>query len=99
MNIEIKIPDIAENVDTGVIANILVAEGSEVKIDQPLVEIETDKATADIPSPLEGIIKEILVKEGEEVKVHQVIMIIEVTGNKDDRDEKTKKEENKDNYN
>ena len=99
MNIEIKIPDIAENVDSGIIANILVVEGNEVTVDQPLVEIETDKATTDIPSPFEGIIKKILVKEGEEVKVHQVIMIIEVSENKEAHDEKIKTDGNKDHHN
>jgi pyruvate dehydrogenase E2 component (dihydrolipoamide acetyltransferase) len=79
MDIEIKIPDIAENVEKGIIASILVARGDKVSIDKPLVELETDKATTDIPSPVEGIVKEIYVKEGDEVKVHQVIMIMEIS--------------------
>ncbi len=52
MKKEIKIPEIAENVETGLIAGILVSKGDKVKADQSLVEIETDKATTDLPSPL-----------------------------------------------
>lgn len=78
MKKEIKIPDIAENVETGLIAGILVSKGDKVEEDQSVVEIETDKATTDIPSPYAGVVDEIKVKEGDEVKVNQVIMIIEV---------------------
>jgi len=77
MKKEIKIPEIAENVETAVVAGILVSRGDKVDKDQSLVEIETDKATTDLPSPVAGVVDEIKVKEGEEVKVDQVIMIIE----------------------
>jgi pyruvate dehydrogenase E2 component (dihydrolipoamide acetyltransferase) len=80
MKKEIKIPEIAENVEKGVIVGILVAKGDKVKADQALVEIETDKATTDLSSPYEGVIEEIKVKEGDEVKVNQVIMIVETEG-------------------
>jgi len=80
MKKEVKIPDIAENVETGVIAGILVSEGDKVSEDQSLVEIETDKATTDLPSPYEGVIEEIKISEGDEVKVNEVIMIIETEG-------------------
>ena len=81
MKKEIKIPEIAENVETGLIAGILVSKGDNVKADQSLVEIETDKATTDLPSPYDGVIEEIRVEEGDEVKVNQTIMIIETEGN------------------
>eukprot|EP00764_Aduncisulcus_paluster_P000862 gnl/Carplike_NY0171/1123_a1525_703.p1 GENE.gnl/Carplike_NY0171/1123_a1525_703~~gnl/Carplike_NY0171/1123_a1525_703.p1 ORF type:complete len:437 (-),score=56.49 gnl/Carplike_NY0171/1123_a1525_703:140-1450(-) len=80
MKKEIRIPDIAENVETGLIAGILVSAGDKVSEDQALVEIETDKATTDIPSPFDGVVDEIKVEEGDEVKVNQVIMIIETEG-------------------
>lgn len=98
MNLEIKIPDIAENIDTVIIANILVTEGNDVKVDQSLVEIETDKATTDIPSPFEGKIKEILVKEGEKVKVQQVIMIMDVSETSQVQGEELEKEGKKVNH-
>jgi len=88
MKKEIKIPDIAENVDTGVIGRIIVSKGDEVKKDQPVVEVETDKAATDIPSPFDGTIDEIMVDEGDEVSVGDVIMIVEVAGEEDaDKDE------------
>ena len=77
MKKEVKIPEIAENVETAVVAGILVSEGDKVTEDQSLVEIETDKATTDLPAPVAGVIAEIKVKEGDEGKVDQVIMIIE----------------------
>jgi pyruvate dehydrogenase E2 component (dihydrolipoamide acetyltransferase) len=92
MKKEIKIPDIAENIETGLVAGILVSKGDKVSADQPLVEIETDKATTDIPSPYDGVVDEIKVKEGDEVKVNQVIMIIEVV---DEDEGKGKGEEKK----
>ncbi|MDF1546224.1 MAG: 2-oxo acid dehydrogenase subunit E2 [Bacteroidales bacterium] len=88
---EIKIPDIAENVDTGLIAAILVAEGDMVKVDQALVEVETDKATTEIPSDYDGTIKEIKVNEGDEVKVNQVIIILEVSDTENNEDDKAGK--------
>ena len=100
MKKEIKIPDIAENVETGIIAGILVSKGDKVDEDQSVVEIETDKATTDIPSPYAGIVDEIKVKEGDEVKVDQVIMIIEVEEEGEDEEggegEEESKEEKKD---
>lgn len=91
MRKEIKIPDIAENVDSGLIAGILVSEGDNVKQDQPVVEVETDKASTDIPSPYDGTVAEITVKEGDEVSVNQVIMIIDVA-NGENGDEEDSKE-------
>jgi pyruvate dehydrogenase E2 component (dihydrolipoamide acetyltransferase) len=92
MKKEIKIPDIAENVETGLIAGILVSKGDKIDEDQSVVEIETDKATTDIPSPYAGVVDEIKVKEGDEVKVNQVIMIIE-TEDEGDGEEKDKEAE------
>ncbi|HAF30894.1 MAG TPA: branched-chain alpha-keto acid dehydrogenase subunit E2 [Bacteroidales bacterium] len=90
MKKEIKIPDIAENVEKGLIASVLVSKGDKVSKDQALVEIETDKATTDIPSDYDGVIDEVKVSEGDEVSVHQVIMIIEVKEEEDNNDEKEK---------
>ncbi len=97
MKKEIKVPDIAENVETGLIAGILVSEGDKISKDQPVVEVETDKATTDIPSEFEGTVDEIKVKEGDEVKVHQVLMIIEVEeeGGEEEDDIEEEKEETK----
>ena len=95
MKKEIKIPAIAENVETGLIAGVLVSVGDKISKDQSVVEIETDKATTDIPSPFEGVVDEIKVEEGDEVKIDQVIMIIETEGTEEEKGEgkEEKKEE------
>jgi pyruvate dehydrogenase E2 component (dihydrolipoamide acetyltransferase) len=75
MAYEFKFPDIGEGLTEGEIVHWLVKEGDEVKEGQPLVEVETDKALAEIPSPKTGVILKILAKEKEIVKVGQVIVV------------------------
>ena len=50
MSIEVKLPDLGDGIDSADILNVLVAEGDTVEKDQDIVEIETDKATAEVPS-------------------------------------------------
>jgi len=76
MPFEFKFPDIGEGLTEGEIVRWLVKEGDEIKEGQPLVEVETDKALAEIPSPRTGVILKILAKEKEIVKVGQVIVVI-----------------------
>ncbi|HJX60397.1 MAG TPA: biotin/lipoyl-containing protein, partial [Thermodesulfobacteriota bacterium] len=76
MAFEFKFPDIGEGLTEGEIVRWLVKEGDEIKEGQPLVEVETDKALAEIPSPRTGVILKILAKEKEIVKVGQVIVVI-----------------------
>src|SRR3972149_8003351 len=76
MPFEFKFPDIGEGLTEGEIVRWLVKEGDEVKEGQPLVEVETDKALAEIPSPRTGVILKIMAKEKEIVKVGQVIVVI-----------------------
>jgi len=75
MAFEFKFPDIEEGLTEGEIVRWLVKEGDEIKEGQPLVEVETDKALAEIPSPKTGVILKILAKEKEIVKVGQVIVV------------------------
>jgi pyruvate dehydrogenase E2 component (dihydrolipoamide acetyltransferase) len=77
MATEIKLPILGENVDSGVVVNILVAEGDEVAEGQPVIELETEKATVEVPASGSGRVKEISVKEGATIKVGQVILILE----------------------
>ncbi len=76
MAFEFKFPDIGEGLTEGEIVRWLVKEGDEIKEGDPLVEVETDKALAEIPSPATGVVLKILAKEREIVKVGQVIVII-----------------------
>ena len=67
MAYEFKLPDLGEGLTEGEIARWLVAEGQEIAEDDPLVEIQTDKTTVEMPSPAAGIVARILVEEGEVV--------------------------------
>ena len=84
---EIKIPQISEGVDTAIISEILVAEGDTIEDDQAVVSVETDKATAEVPSTAAGTVKEIKVSEGDEVKVGAVVVILEADEEEDEQEE------------
>lgn len=77
---EFLMPEIAESVVEGEISKWLVKEGDEVKKEQPLVEVITDKVTVEVPSPFEGRIVKLLAKEGDVVKVHQPILLYAESG-------------------
>jgi pyruvate/2-oxoglutarate dehydrogenase complex dihydrolipoamide acyltransferase (E2) component len=76
MAYEFKLPDLGEGLTEGEIARWLVAEGQDVAEDDPLVEIQTDKTTVEIPSPAAGRVARILAAEGEIVPVGSVIVVI-----------------------
>ncbi len=76
MAYEFKLPDLGEGLTEGEVARWLVAEGQEIAEDEPLVEIQTDKATVEIPSPAAGVVSRIHVAEGEVVPVGTVLVVI-----------------------
>jgi pyruvate dehydrogenase E2 component (dihydrolipoyllysine-residue acetyltransferase) len=73
---ELKLPDLGEGLTEGEVARWLVSEGQEVAEDDPLVEIQTDKTTVEIPSPAAGTVTRILVDEGKVVPVGTVLVVI-----------------------
>ncbi len=73
---EIRLPSLAESIASGTVINILVSEGDRVEKDQDLLEMETDKAVAVIPSPESGKVVKIHIKEGDELKVGEVILTL-----------------------
>ncbi|MBI2107349.1 2-oxo acid dehydrogenase subunit E2 [Candidatus Woesearchaeota archaeon] len=75
--IEFKFPDVGEGIQEGEVVKWLVKEGDNVKQDDVIVKIETDKAVVDIPSPVSGKISKINFKEGQVVKVGQVLVVID----------------------
>lgn len=77
MATEFKLPELGEDVDSGDLINVLVSVGDTIAKDQPVVELETEKATIEVPSSVSGTVKEIHVKEGETIKVGQVILTVE----------------------
>src|SRR5262245_31121964 len=76
MAYDFKLPDLGEGLTEGEVARWLVAEGQEISEDDPLVEIQTDKATVEIPSPAAGVVSRIHVGEGEVVPVGTVLVSI-----------------------
>ena len=76
MTYEFKLPDLGEGLTEGEVARWLITEGEEIAEDQPLVEIQTDKTTVEIPSPAAGTVARILVAEGEVVPVGTVLVVI-----------------------
>jgi pyruvate/2-oxoglutarate dehydrogenase complex dihydrolipoamide acyltransferase (E2) component len=76
MAYEFKLPDLGEGLTEGEVARWLVSEGQEIGEDDPLVEIQTDKTTVEIPSPAGGIVSRILVQEGDVVPVGTVLVVI-----------------------
>jgi len=73
---ELKLPDLGEGLTEGEVGRWLVAEGDEVAEDEPLLEVQTDKTTVEIPSPASGRIGKLLVAEGETVPVGTVLVVI-----------------------
>jgi len=74
---EFKLPELGENIETADITKILVKIGEQVEADQPVVEIETDKATVEVPIEYGGIVKEVKIKEGDKAKIGEVILILQ----------------------
>ncbi|MFZ5979521.1 MAG: 2-oxo acid dehydrogenase subunit E2 [Candidatus Zixiibacteriota bacterium] len=77
---DITIPEIGENVESGDVVDVLVKVGDKVTLDQGIIELETDKAVVEIPSPESGVITEILVKVGDRVEIGQVVARLESSG-------------------
>jgi pyruvate dehydrogenase E2 component (dihydrolipoamide acetyltransferase) len=88
-----KLPDLGEGIHEGEVLNILVSVGDYVKEDDPILEIETDKAAAEIPSPFTGKVEEIKVKVGDTVQVGDVLMTFSDTEGEEELPENKEKEE------
>ena len=69
-----KLPDLGEGIHEGEVLSVRVAVGDKVKEGDIILEVETDKAAVEIPSPYTGVVEEILVKPGDTVKVGQVML-------------------------
>jgi pyruvate dehydrogenase E2 component (dihydrolipoamide acetyltransferase) len=77
---EFKVPELGENVAQGDVTRVLVKVGDTIAKEQAVVELETDKATIEVPSSVAGIVKEIKVKAGDKVKVGAVILTVDDNG-------------------
>jgi pyruvate dehydrogenase E2 component (dihydrolipoamide acetyltransferase) len=77
---EFKVPELGENVAGGDVMRVMVNPGDTVAKDQPVMELETDKATIEVPSTVAGTVKEVRVKKGDKVKVGAVVLTVDEGG-------------------
>ena len=77
MQTSFKLPDLGEGIHEGEVLAVLVSVGDNVKEEEPLLEVETDKAAVEIPSPFTGKVIDIRIQPGDVVKVGQVLITFE----------------------
>lgn len=77
MPIDFKLPDLGENIKSGDVVNVLVREGDVITANQPVAEIETDKAVVEVPSPQAGRVAKVHIKPGQTVPIGGVLITIE----------------------
>ena len=75
--IEFRLPELGEGIESGQVIEVLVSPGDRVTLEQPLLEVETDKAAVEIPSPADGTIVDVLVSAGDTVEISQVLVKID----------------------
>jgi pyruvate dehydrogenase E2 component (dihydrolipoamide acetyltransferase) len=77
---DVRLPRLGEGADSGTVSTIFVKEGDAVKKDQSILELESEKAVASIPTPVAGSITKIYVKDGDEIKVGTLIFSVAESG-------------------
>src|SRR5258707_7044220 len=77
---DVKLPNLGEGADSGTVINLFVKEGDTIAKDQPIIELENEKAVATIPSTGSGIVSKIYVKNGDKIGVGQRIISVSETG-------------------
>ena len=87
---DVTLPDLGESIREAEVLKVLVREGDVVAADQPLLELETDKATFELPSPQAGTVSRVHVKKGDTVRVGQKVLTIEAGRAASDRREPKK---------
>ena len=76
--VEVRIPDLGDAKGVNVV-DVLVKKGSEIRVDDPLITLETDKASMDVPSPVGGVVNTVELKKGDEVSAGALIATVQVT--------------------
>src|SRR5438445_5307125 len=71
---DLKLPPLGEGADSGTVVNLFVKEGDQIAKDQPILELENEKAVATIPSTAEGKVTKIFVRTGDKISVGQPIL-------------------------
>lgn len=80
MTTEFRLPELGENIRSGKVISILVSVGETIALDQPVMEVETEKALIEVPSSVEGRITEIRIEPGDDAEVGAAILVIEESG-------------------
>lgn len=88
---EVKLPEVSDNIEHGDVVKVLVNVGDTIDLDQPIIELETDKAMFEVPSTEKGVVKEINVKAGDVINIGAVILKVESNGSAEEKSD-TKKE-------
>ena len=76
MTIELLVPALGESVVEATVAKWMKSPGDTINADEPIVELETEKVTLEVPSPISGVLKEIVANEGDNVEVGALLGII-----------------------
>jgi pyruvate dehydrogenase E2 component (dihydrolipoamide acetyltransferase) len=92
MPTEFKLPELGENVTAGDVMRVLVKPGDTIAKDQAVLELETDKATIEVPSSVAGVVKDVQVAAGQKIKVGQTILTVEGNDSKESKDSKDPKD-------
>ncbi len=88
MIVDFRLPHLGDNIHSADVIKVLVKEGDQLKLDQVVVEIETDKATVEVPSDISGTVKEVFVKDGTKANVGEPLISVEVSETQDVKSEK-----------
>ncbi|GAB6282115.1 MAG: dihydrolipoyllysine-residue acetyltransferase [Ignavibacterium sp.] len=96
---EFKLPELGENIESADVLKVLIKKGDSIKLEQSVLEIETDKATIEVPSTVEGTVQEVKVKDGEKVKTGQTIFVVEENGSSEIKNKKEDFEKPNENLN
>ena len=95
MATEVKVPALGESVTEATVAQWFKKAGDQVNVDEPLVELETDKVTIEVPAPASGVLAEVLVESGTTVEIGAILAMIGEGGGKVTAKPAAKKEEPK----
>src|ERR1700719_1357413 len=75
--VEVRVPEFGDAKGVSVV-DVLVKKGSEIRIDDPLITLETEKASMDVPSPVSGVVNSVEIKKGDEVSAGTLIATVQV---------------------
>ena len=83
--VDVVMPQMGESIAEGTLSKWLKKVGDQVKRDEPIFEISTDKVDAEIPSPVDGVLREIRAREGDTVQINVVVAVVGGTSGAGDR--------------